>query len=224
MQSSKEHAQMESIMPHSDQDITFWLQRITEHSLIIYMLLNEKVLPRFKQEALGFYNEWYNNGGVYDGNLLNRFFAFLITLSMEIPHISGSSEILSREYLGNVIHHMLMEQSYFIRLLEGKITVANELSFWTRETSEHSGLLGDILQEKVFQSIPKKLNGVDSVQTLDDQMGLFVSNARVLEEKNKSMAENEKHTVENIMLQHELTESAYGQQRLAYIQNLMKSA
>lgn len=137
------------IQPVAD-DSTFWKHQITEHALFLSNKLNPNTASELKHEATQFYLMSVNNRtseSSYNANYMNLFYAFLETIRNKIPDIPNINLEISTDDFYDLVRHMILEHTYVVRLLNGQMTVKEELLFWLQESAEHMLLLTNLLPE-----------------------------------------------------------------------------
>lgn len=139
------------IVPATAEDVAFWLGQFIEHALFLSKLLNPDVAPVLKHEAHELFmilNEDAKRSRFqYNENTLILLYALLLTVHNKIDDIPDLNIEISAKDFHDLVNHMLLEQTYFIRLVHNKVTVRDELLFWAQESAEHLTLVSDLLPE-----------------------------------------------------------------------------
>lgn len=235
------------IVEVSQSDIDFWTQQLTEHILFIQKLLNHDAVPALKQEAKNHYSAWYRllneNPVRYDASMLNSLYAFLETIHGKIGErtqtgdkkvIIQSAPInveLSIDDFHSLVKHMILEQTYFVRLVEGKMTIKDELLFWAQENAQHTELVahllppGDLKNQavEIADSLKRTrvLANYDEVYFSDELSTIKRSNG-VAGVVHAAVHTGQIRTINDAMLEHEMREGQKGEQRVQYLLGLLQ--
>lgn len=211
----------------SPDDISFWLKQFTEHALFAAKLLNPEVVPELKQEmeAIYFSLEEESNKGSYNANLLSLLYALLFKILNKSEILHNINMELSSKDFHDLINHMLLEQTYFTRLINDKVTVKEDLAFWAQESAEHLSLIANMLpRSNIKNNVLKLIQSIDHIMLKGHkQPSHLISVINLL--RNEIPLTNEIYTlafqqrlnVNKNMLEHEMRETEYGLARIEYL-------
>lgn len=126
---------------------------------------------------------------------------------------------ISTEDLTSLVKHMILEQTYFVRLNEGNITVADELQFWFQENREHIDLLSHLLPNGELKTHVIHLVN-QSFEYPDDFK--YQSDVIDISDRTTDIIHNDIHSgriksIDDKMLEHEMRETKRGKQRIIYL-------
>lgn len=213
---------MESIIGPSTNDVSFWMGQITEHALFLSKLLNPATVMELKREANDYYLQASSKRNSYDPEFLTLFYAFLETIKTKAKDIKNINLEISHDDFCDLVKHMILEQTYFVRLVNNKMTVKEEIMFWLQEAIEHTTLVSHLLPTGQL-----KLKAIEVAQSLRDIRTAALSNPEYLLYSLQAikvsieaalMVNNEiiahKVNIDQSMLFHEIRESEYGFQRI----------
>lgn len=233
----------------SQCDVDFWTQQITEHILFIHKLLNPDAVPALKQEAKIHYSTFYNvlnqKPVRYDANMFNSLYAFLETIHNKICERNDTGDQtsiikgvgapinveLSTDDFHALVKHMILEQTYFVRLVEGKMTIKDELLFWSQENSQHTELVSHLLAPGDFKDQAAEIaHSLKRNRILSNYDEIYFSDELALIKRSNSAAgvvhgavhAGEIRTVNDAMLEHEMREGQKGEQRVEYLLGLLQ--
>lgn len=211
----------------SPEDISFWLKRFTEHALFAAKLLNPEIVPELKQEmeTLYFALEDETNKGTYNANLLSLLYALLFKILNRADVLHNINLELSQKDFHDLINHMLLEQTYFTRLVNDRVTVKEDLTFWVQESAEHLTLIASMLpKSNIKNNVTKLTNAIDQIMLRGHKdPAHLVSIVTLL--RNEIPVTNEIYTlafqhrlnINKEMLEHEMRETEYGLARIEYL-------
>jgi len=229
---------MESIVQVSQCDIDFWTQQITEHTLFLFKLLNPTTVVSLRNESKEHYSSWYNllksNPITYDPILLSSLFSFLENIRTKIKMLQRDSPPitidLSIENFNSLIDHMILEQTYFSRLVEGKITVKDELLFWALENAEHDQLVSNLLQGTTLGNQIGKISdqlkqnyliSIYNYKYFPNEISLIKNSNNTIATIHNFVHSGQITNINDAMLEHEIRESKKGEERVQYLLSLM---
>jgi len=215
------------IIQPSQDDIDFWSYQLCEHSLFLKMLLDPNVVPDLQMEANYMYDQWYKLVQTkpikYNTNLLTSLYAFLETIHNKISKHIKLTLMLSIDDFHALITHMIFEQTYFVRLVEGKMTLKHELMFWLQENSQHTALFAHQLppgDTKTYITEISNLLKRNKVIAQHDPSYLMYE-LKLLTQSNNAAnyLHDEIHAgnikgIDDSMLEHEMREAIRGEQRV----------
>ena len=204
-------------------DALFWKQRIAEHALVLSDLLNPDTASDLKHEATQFYIMINNNSD--NEEFMNLFYAFLETVRNKIADIPDINLEIPTEEFYDLVRHMILEHTYVVRLLNGQMTIKEELLFWLQETAEHTTLLANLLPEGQLREEAGRI-----AEILRDTRALALENpAYLLNSPNiikasieaASLINNEvishRVQIDQRMILHEILEAEYGLERVNFL-------
>lgn len=202
----------------TEDDVRFWTERLTEHALFIYKLLNENVVPRYKQEAKEIYNQYVQElqkqRMTFNAHLSNELYALLGEIKTIAMNGSVINVDLNEKDFIALVKHMIYEQNYFVRLLNNRITVRDELIYWVQESHEHTELVSHLLPEGTLKKQAKELSsalkqltkGDDYVQDFNYLVKAYYAAVDVYER----IAKHEIPNIDPEMVAHEVREAERG--------------
>lgn len=222
----------------SQSDVDFWSKQICEHILFIIKFLDPNVAPSLVQEGKELYASWYNlvqrTPIPYNPGLINRLYAFFEYIRNKMDHNPPIYIGISREEFSHLISHYILEQTYYVRLVEDKMTVREELSFWFRENSDHAQFVanrlpcGD-LKDQLIEISKLFLDPAIVIGNTPPYFGnglilLRESNARLILIDNAMKSGQVVSTdLSAEMLEHELREGLKGERRVSFLIRLLNS-
>jgi len=236
------------IIQVTHDDIKFWTFQLTEHALFLHLLLNPQAVPELKNEAKHLHNAWNEHrqkckdlnpkkcSCIPDGyigflKLSNALYALLETIHSKIGVIPNINLDIPSDDFHALIRHMLMEQTYFVRLVEGKITMKEELLFWLQENAEHMTLISHLLP---FGPLKDQAANIADIlgRTKDAALqnsGYFINEVTLIRAANESamnvhnaIVSGQVLTINQIMLDHEIREAIKGEERVRYLLSVLK--
>ena len=204
------------------KDIELWMNQFVEHALFLSQLLDPIKVPGLQEEAHEIHEQLKGLliiGGVERvAKLLNYLFALLVTIHNKTDHNINLK--ISSDDFHDLVKHMMLEQSYFTRLVAGKITIKEEVEFWAEESAGHLTLISHELPEGTFKHNIQQLvqflksTPADSNMIAQVVQGLEIE-ATYTQELLDSVIKG-KIKVDKAMLEHEMRESNWGLYRLKY--------
>ena len=223
------------IVQASPCDIDFWSQQLTEHALFLHRLLNPQTVPGLKEEARQLYASWYNvlqkRPIAYNATLINNTYGLLETVHNKISQINPINVELPVNDFHALVRHMLLEQTYFVRLVDGKMTVKEELLFWAQENAEHTELVSHLLPPGELKDrsalLADALNRNRVMANYD--ASYFVPELELIQNSNLgagvihgAVHSGQIRTVNDQMLEHEMREARKGEERVQYLLTLLR--
>lgn len=222
----------------SQCDIDFWTQQLTEHILFLHKLLNPDAVPILKEEAKTHYSTWYcllkQSPVRYDAGLLNSLYAFLETIHNKLGERNQNIPInleLSTKDFHALVKHMILEQTYYVRLAEGKMTIKDELLFWAQENAEHTELVSHLLPlgnlkdqtSEIADSLKRTrvLANYDQIY-FSDELSLIKRSNEAAGIIHQAVHTGRIQTINDAMLEHEMREAQKGEQRVQYLLGLLQ--
>ena len=217
-----------------DRIIEFWLGQFVEHALFLARLLDPNVVPELKQEAHELFlrlNEVVRANRADQGTrLLISLYALLLTIHNKQKEIPNLNLEIPADDFHDLLNHMLLEQTYFVRLTSNKMTIKEELAFYAQESAEHLTLVANLLPEgelkQSLQQIADQLNNL-RVQGVENPLVLSQV-AQVLEiepsytaQVNEAVLRGEV-AIDKDMLAHEIRESTIGLERVRFFVNYLQ--
>lgn len=213
-----------------DCDVEFWTQQLAQHALFIHDLLDPQVVPDLKEEAKMLYSGWYsqlqNNPVKYNPVLSNSQFAFLEAthnrLSQGIPLNMG----ILRDDLHDLLRHMILEQTFFVRLVQGRVSINEEIQFWLQENREHTALVSRLLPAGPLKNqiidLSDRLESTRSLTNFDIPYLLSELDLVRISNQGAMIVHNAVHAgqiteINDAMLEHEIREAQKGEERLTYL-------
>ena len=199
------------------EDITFWQNRFSDHYYILAVLLDRDLAPELKEFATVKYNEFSKTPDSHTRGQLEELLQFKLKLvqNQEAKRMIGM-------IFPSLLEHMIMELTYFLNLVDGKLTVQDELDFYLEEASEHALLAGHLTDPKHKELV---MINHEMGDLLESQIGnppsmeLFMivdeANASSIDLLNGIESGNVKALLTPFMLKHEIVEGQYGQKKLA---------
>jgi len=219
---------MNQIVSYDTEDIPFWNYQFMEHCLFLKKLLSPEKALELKEEAKRNYQNWENFLQSDDSDkpnirLLNSLYSLLGKILNKIKTGKIINIEIPSEDFKSLVKHMLLEQNYFVSLIDGTLTLEQEFLFWLKETQQHTQLVSDLLEpgkiKKEAKRLAKKLKQ-DEILTNQDFEYFF----KALDDIETSLKsgidivnkiENGKvKTVDKKMLEHELRETLRLKSRL----------
>jgi hypothetical protein len=231
------------IVQASQCDVDFWTQQLTEHTLFLHKLLNPAAVPALKEEAKKHYAAWYallkQNPVPYDATMTASLYAFLEVIHNKIgtntvARQGGVAPInleLSLDDFHALIKHMISEQTYFVRLVEGKVTIKDELLFWAQENAEHTELIshllpaGDLKNQTAEISDSLKRTRVLSIYDqayFSDELPLIKRSNNTTATIHGFIHSGQITSINDAMLEHEMREAQKGEERVQYLLGLLQ--
>lgn len=224
----------------SQCDIDFWTQQLTEHTFFLHRLLNAEVVPWLKEEAKIHYKTWYNvlnqKPVRYNAIASNSLYAFLETIhnkikdqTQKVTGIPINLELNIGDFHA-LVRHMIFEQTYFTRLVEGNMTIKEELLFWSQENAEHTELLSHLLPPGDFKNAATDLaNSLKQTSLIANSDPIyFAQELELIKRSNETAAilhgkvhSGQIRTINDAMLEHEMREAQKGEQRVQYLLTLI---
>lgn len=216
----------------SYHEIVFWSNQIREHVFIVNSYLNDQTAFHVKEEAKRLYAGWSDLLCEYPSKdvqfscwLLLKTYEFLELVKNKIRHEPAIYIGISGEDFHALIDHMIVEQTYFVRLASGKVTVQEELIFWAQENAEHTALLskslpcGELKDTMLGVSdllFKIKIVGSQNPAVFADELNLlhYSDNAALNVHKYVHSGELK---LDDRILEHELREAKIGEQRVAFL-------
>lgn len=209
-----------------DDVIGLWLIQLKEHAMFIFKMLDGERAPNLKKEAYRQWQKWQKFTLNPNGARLPDMILEIINLKQRILDALNTGNEIGNIY-PSLIEHMIKEANFFLGKLQNSVSVDQEIEFWVKENSEHTGLTAHLLDPSEKQLVIDSLN---MSQDLEDVAGASLpeinqvyqqSNEAALELE-ESLKNNQVKTVNNplslLLLQHEIREATYGANRLQQIQ------
>ena len=138
----------------------------------------------------------------------------MLTKINEIPNIN--IEIPLYDFC-DLVNHMILEQTYYIRLTDNKMTVKDELLFWLQEHIEHMSLVADLLPIGVLKDnatqISDMLKDIRNA-SLQNPVYLWNSLEVITVANNILMQVTNTKDVDPQMVRHEMRETEHGLKRI----------
>src|SRR5690242_11954232 len=114
----------------SQNDIDFWTQQLAEHALFMTNLINPQIAPDLVEEAKMLYTGWYehlqNKPVKYNPVFSNSQYALLETAHNRISQGLPINKDISQDDFHDLLRHMILEQTFFVRLVQNRMTIKNE--------------------------------------------------------------------------------------------------
>lgn len=221
-------------------NVVFWMKRIREHMLFINKLLDNDVVPVLKCEAYELYSELSNDIS-YNEHILLKIYSlleFIHTRSHELGKLDVNiNKRLMRQDFNALVKHMLQEQTYIVRLYNGKLSFKEEFLFWLEESIEHLTLLSKLINELSIspesQNLLADFNDlINNLQEVHDYLMLSIdlseftsfsipdllSRSKLLTTQLKMLLPQDLQSADDIMMiDHETIETEFAMTRLPYL-------
>ena len=217
---------LSKIVVATDDDTTFWKDRFIEHVTFLYSMLNEREVPELKYEALEL-SSFLKSGSKIDPIHISLLYAFLETINNEIDDVVDINNALSRDDFRDLVRHMIIEQTYYVRLISGKITVKDELLFWLQETAEHMSLISNLLPHGPLRTQTSQAADIlkrTRSHAIKNPLYLMVEADLIKSANRSAYLVNDailsgKVQIDDEMLIHEIKESTRGEERVHSLLN-----
>jgi hypothetical protein len=219
--------QLNNFVHPVDDDIRFWMGQFKEHAIFLHNLLNPETVPNLKQEALSLASAlnrqiltFPNDPGL---ELLISLYALLEELSNKTEEIPNINVDICVNDFRDVVHHMILEQTYYTRLMEGKMTIGNELLFWLQEGEQHLGLTSHLLDccklkdqaaELSNQLKQMRFKALSQPCNLSTEVELLMAANKFATEVDNAIVSGTIKTIDRNMHEHEIRETEYGRMRV----------
>ena len=201
----------------TEEDKVQWNKRFTEHWYFLALLIDRDLAPELKNYATVKYQEWAKTPESHTMEQLQELKQFKIQLLKR----QDSKQIVGMIF-PSLLEHMLMELSYFVNLIEGQLTVQDELDFFLEEGSQHTALAAHLIDPQHKQLV---LMNLEMAQTLDEQIGqppssqllqlVQTANSAAVDLLGSISRGEVKALLTPLMLQHEIAEAQLGAKKLA---------
>jgi hypothetical protein len=224
---------LDNIIQVSTEDINFWMQRLTEHTFFLKSLLNPQIVPDLQLEANELYQIFTTHiqrNSEYNAHLINALYALLATINIRMKDFGNINLLLSPNDFYDLIQHMILEQTYFVRLFEGKMTVQYELLFWLREISEHMSLISHLLPPNQLKIQAANIGNIleqTRIAALQDS-SILLNDADLIRSSNEislnitnSIRSGQIQGVDLATVEHEYIEAVKGFERVQYLLSLL---
>jgi len=223
---------LNNIIQISNEDIQFWMSRLLEHTLFLKTLLNVQIVPDLQVEAEDLYQSFINyiqRSSQYNATLINALYSLLEAINNRMRDFDNINVGMPSDDFYNLIQHMIEEQTYFVRLFEGRMTVRSELLFWLREISEHMNLISHLLppgQLKLQSADISNLLERTRIEALQNP-SILVTEADLIQAANEitmniinSIRMGQLSDIDLTTVEHELIEATKGHERVRYLISL----
>ena len=211
----------------TNEDIVFWANQFREHAKYMFELLNDREGMEFKRRAKELQQQWTQFIRYYplSDNSLFPLLTSTVTLQRDI--------LKKRRMRGKIgflpialVLHMIKEEQHIEKLLQGKLTIQDELEFWIREAAEHTELLGHMIDpvNREHQRLTRII--LQIAQELDQQLQNPTDPSVPLQESDRLAqqllaavkAQQIFVLITPSMIEHEIRESAWSKQRIHFLQ------
>ena len=211
----------------SQCDIDFWTQQLAQHALFLQDLFNPQnagdLIEEAKMLCIGWSNQLKKNPIEYNPILSNSQYSLLHAAKSRLSRGVPINNKISGDDLHDLLHHMILEQTFFVRLAQGRMTIGEELQFWVQENREHTDFVSRFLPDGILKDEIS-----DLVDKLEDHYEL-PENLKLIRASNKAMMEvhNAVHSkqitaIDDAMLEHEIREAKKGEQRVSFLLSLLQ--
>lgn len=211
-----------------DADVQFWMGQFKEHAIFLHNLLNPETVPNLKQEALSLASALNRQMLTFPTDagleLLISLYALLEEINNKISEIPNINVDIPVADFRDLVHHMILEQTYYTRLMEGKMTIGNELLFWLQEAQQHMCLASHLLdccklkdQAAEISNRLKQMrfNALSQPCNLSTEVDLLMTANKFSTELDNAIISGTIKTIDQNMHEHEMRETEYGQRRVA---------
>lgn len=218
---------LNGIVKATQCDTDFWMYQIAQHALFLSKLLDGDYVPKLKDEAAALYKELYCTVKEpviqYNCKLLTSMYALLFTISGRTHNESGLTKELSDEDFRTLIQHMIIEQTYYVRLYAGQLTVEDELLFWSRENEQHTKLVAHLLPPSdlrdrlaVMSDSVRENNLLSNMDPMyfSDELGLITHSNQLASVVHAGVLDGSITSVDRDTLEHEMREAQRGEERI----------
>ncbi|CAH6419331.1 Hypothetical protein HVR_LOCUS535 [uncultured virus] len=219
----------------SQCDVDFWTQQLAQHALFLQDLIDPQVAPDLVEEAKMLYTGWYkqlqNKPVGYNPVFSNSQYSLLEgahnRLSQGLPINNG----ISQDDLHDLLRHMVLEQTFFVRLVQGRMTVRNEIQFWIQENREHTALISRLLPPGPFKdqiiNLSDRLDASRAVTNFDlaylnEELNLIKASNQGAITVHNALHAGQIVGLNDAMLEHEMREAQKGEERLTYLISLLQ--
>lgn len=205
-------------------DVTFWSERLRDHAMILYILLDPQQASDLRERAQQALNNW--NYQLLDPNpiVLRQLIQNLATLKQDILERTRNGQInllLSPNDFQALVRHMMTELNFFDKLLNGQISAQEELAFWTEENAQHTELTAHLLSPGQSQTqnlqLAQQLQQLVNSSNFNQLLSVYHTSNQGAIELDRVIQQQSSNTVSNvihIMLEHEIKEGLRGEQRI----------
>lgn len=217
----------ESIIKPSVEDIIFWNRRLNEHFYFLYELLDTESVIELKQQSKVLSETFCSDGLAHNVVHVMNAYTFLTLLHKKVKKNIILTSHMPREEFHKFIKHLISEQTYFVRLLNGKMTLKEEFIFWIDESSEHAYLLSQTLPDnpEIKQNLIECSELLMIMTKLSKYDPIYFKNniPNILTKTNEcvSIVKNNLVTIlselDKGMISHECIEAEYGINRIKYL-------
>lgn len=223
---------LSNIIQISNDDIQFWMLRLLEHTFFLKTLLNPQIVPDLQAEADELFRSFLSQSQrnpQYNPTLINALYALLEAINNRMKDFDINVKLEPNDF-HDLIQHMIEEQTYFVRLFEGRMTVQLELLFWLKEGSEHMNLISHLLPSGTFKLQAANIANIlesTRIEALQDS-SILLTEADLIESASEiasnivnSIRSGELKGVDLATVEHELIESIKGHERIQYLVSLL---
>lgn len=217
---------------HTTQDdITFWSRQFAEDCNLLHTILDGGVVPKLKEEAGLLYKGWYcllqKTCPKYSPIATNSQFALLETLYNLTTRGYQLTTVLSIDDFQFYIRHMMFELAFYVRLVQDRICVKDELNFWFQEATEHTTLVARLLPLGPLKSEATRISTsmanmpyITAQSDLKPYFDIYVSSNQAAQAVYDAVVAGTVTTVPKSVLEHEFREGARGQARMVALLKL----
>ena len=185
-----------------EDDTTFWIDRFKEHAAFLYILLTPQFANDLKEQVFDLIND-------FD---LERLF----NLQMEVLGRNNAQMMLTEEDFEALVYHMIEEQNFYKKLMNGQMTDGEEVNFWLNEASEHTELASHMLElgqlrDEVLDTSKELLQAEP-----DDILRVYEKSNKFAKDLDGMLREeiHDTDVIKALMVEHEMKEATRGEQRL----------
>jgi hypothetical protein len=234
----------------NNMDEEFWTNQMLEHAFVLLNLLNPyedyvfkyahltentKASDYFKKlKYYHFLSKFTQDDVVNFITLKNGIICHLKDGSLKpIPNFGElfpAEDTKPKEDLIDLTSHMIKEETYYLNLLKGFLTVEQEIKFWLDENAEHTHFSIKLINPQLVSKDPETLLMSVTVKKEECKQVLSpnIGNAHITLKKSNDAALASYNQLKNMntvelklsMLVHEIRETAFAEKRLSLLYSM----
>lgn len=196
-------------------DISGWNFRFVEHWYFLATLVDPIANPDLFGFAMTKCKEWLLTPNSHTRQQLKELYDFKLKLK---SNPSVFQRLQSKA--PGLLDHMIKELVFFMNLIDGQLTVQDELNFYLEEAAEHTGLAAKLLErdpglslanEEIADTLKDRIGFPPSLQTLN----IVHSGNAAAQDLLKLIESGQIQTdLTSLMLKHEIDEAQMGERKL----------